>query len=269
MGDHLETHLGTQRLRLFIIPSVSANTAFAPQTKKEISVCITLLSFSHCLFVLIGYGHQEWKGKKNEIHTLIMSLFSGKHKKIDLSSSLPKDSQNHIQALCKTAISTNFSLHWAGAPNNWMQFLEFSVWLRLFGSSNRILKFKLNWAISNLPVYIKWSFMQMLKEIAWHRLDELVPACDEMITRSVNGLKLYMVAPFLKLVYFPVLILNILLSIIFFVCLSFFCVPDVYDMNDVIIHFQYFLFCGGIPSFVFFCLYLLSYCIFSGHYKHG
>ncbi|KAF3327271.1 mRNA-decapping enzyme subunit 2 [Carex littledalei] len=72
VGDHLETHLGTQRLRLFIIPSVRANTAFAPQTKKEIS------------------------------------------------------------------------------------------------------------------------------EIAWHRLDELVPACDEMITRSVNGLKLYMVAPFLK-----------------------------------------------------------------------
>lgn len=99
--------------------------------------------------------------------------------------------------------------------------------------------------------------MQMLKEIAWHRLDELVPACDEMITRSVNGLKLYMVAPFLKLVYFPVLILNVLLSIIFFVCLSFFCVPDVYDMNDVIIHFQYFLFCGGIPSFVFFLVFTL------------
>jgi hypothetical protein len=38
VGDHLETHLGTQRLRLFIIPSVSANTAFASQTKKEISV---------------------------------------------------------------------------------------------------------------------------------------------------------------------------------------------------------------------------------------
>ncbi|KAG4954476.1 hypothetical protein JHK87_040070 [Glycine soja] len=34
-------------------------------------------------------------------------------------------------------------------------------------------------------------------EIAWHRLDELQPASDEVISRSITGLKLYMVAPFL------------------------------------------------------------------------
>uniref|UniRef100_A0A803MZB4 Nudix hydrolase domain-containing protein n=1 Tax=Chenopodium quinoa TaxID=63459 RepID=A0A803MZB4_CHEQI len=35
-------------------------------------------------------------------------------------------------------------------------------------------------------------------EIAWHRLDDLQPASDEVISRSVTGLKLYMVTPFLK-----------------------------------------------------------------------
>ncbi|KAL5122839.1 mRNA-decapping enzyme subunit 2 [Glycine soja] len=36
-----------------------------------------------------------------------------------------------------------------------------------------------------------------ISEIAWHRLDELQPASDEVISRSITGLKLYMVAPFL------------------------------------------------------------------------
>ncbi|XAR72114.1 5'-(N(7)-methylguanosine 5'-triphospho)-(mRNA) hydrolase [Bertholletia excelsa] len=37
-----------------------------------------------------------------------------------------------------------------------------------------------------------------ISEIAWHRLDELQPANDDVISRSVTGLKLYMVAPFLS-----------------------------------------------------------------------
>ncbi|XP_057521496.1 mRNA-decapping enzyme subunit 2-like [Amaranthus tricolor] len=37
-----------------------------------------------------------------------------------------------------------------------------------------------------------------ISEIAWHRLDDLQPASDEVISRSVTGLKLYMVTPFLK-----------------------------------------------------------------------
>ncbi|PKA53401.1 mRNA-decapping enzyme subunit 2 [Apostasia shenzhenica] len=37
-----------------------------------------------------------------------------------------------------------------------------------------------------------------ISEISWHRLDELQPAGDEAISRGVNGLKLYMVAPFLN-----------------------------------------------------------------------
>ncbi|KVI06886.1 mRNA-decapping enzyme subunit 2-like [Cynara cardunculus var. scolymus] len=37
-----------------------------------------------------------------------------------------------------------------------------------------------------------------ISEIAWQRLDELQPANRDVISRSVTGLKLYMVAPFLK-----------------------------------------------------------------------
>lgn len=36
-----------------------------------------------------------------------------------------------------------------------------------------------------------------ISEISWHRLDELQPAGNDPISRGVNGLKLYMVAPFL------------------------------------------------------------------------
>ncbi|XP_038883995.1 mRNA-decapping enzyme subunit 2-like [Benincasa hispida] len=36
-----------------------------------------------------------------------------------------------------------------------------------------------------------------ISEIAWHRLDDLEPASDNVISRGMNGLKLYMVAPFL------------------------------------------------------------------------
>ncbi|CAL1374283.1 unnamed protein product [Linum trigynum] len=37
-----------------------------------------------------------------------------------------------------------------------------------------------------------------ISEIAWQRLDELLPANDDVISRSIIGLKLYMVAPFLS-----------------------------------------------------------------------
>ncbi|KAG8072827.1 hypothetical protein GUJ93_ZPchr0006g44719 [Zizania palustris] len=37
-----------------------------------------------------------------------------------------------------------------------------------------------------------------ISEISWHRIDELLPASDDAISRGVNGLKLYMVAPFLQ-----------------------------------------------------------------------
>ena len=36
-----------------------------------------------------------------------------------------------------------------------------------------------------------------MQEISWHRIDDLLPASDDAISRGVNGLKLYMVAPFL------------------------------------------------------------------------
>ncbi|KAJ6727240.1 M7GPPPN-MRNA HYDROLASE [Salix purpurea] len=42
-------------------------------------------------------------------------------------------------------------------------------------------------------------YVVFLQEIAWQRLDELQPTSDEIsvISRSITGLKLYMVAPFL------------------------------------------------------------------------
>ncbi|XP_048446807.1 mRNA-decapping enzyme subunit 2 isoform X1 [Pyrus x bretschneideri] len=36
-----------------------------------------------------------------------------------------------------------------------------------------------------------------ISEIAWHRLDDLQPASDDVISRGITGLKLYMVSPFL------------------------------------------------------------------------
>ncbi|XP_042477076.1 mRNA-decapping enzyme subunit 2-like [Macadamia integrifolia] len=36
-----------------------------------------------------------------------------------------------------------------------------------------------------------------ISEISWHRIDELHPAGNDVISRGTNGLKLYMVAPFL------------------------------------------------------------------------
>ena len=36
-----------------------------------------------------------------------------------------------------------------------------------------------------------------ISEISWHRIDDLLPASDDAISRGVNGMKLYMVAPFL------------------------------------------------------------------------
>jgi mRNA-decapping enzyme subunit 2 len=39
LDDHIEVSIGQQRVRLYIITGVKEDTVFAPQTKKEISVC--------------------------------------------------------------------------------------------------------------------------------------------------------------------------------------------------------------------------------------
>lgn len=44
--------------------------------------------------------------------------------------------------------------------------------------------------------HVQCSFV-LWQEIAWQRLDELQPANDDVISRGITGLKLYMVAPFL------------------------------------------------------------------------
>ncbi|TVU27797.1 hypothetical protein EJB05_19298 [Eragrostis curvula] len=40
-----------------------------------------------------------------------------------------------------------------------------------------------------------------ISEISWHKIDELLPASEDAVSRGVNGLKLYMVAPFLTSVF--------------------------------------------------------------------
>ena len=41
-ADLVEVVVGQQRVRLYIITGVKEDTAFAPLTKKEISVCVNL-----------------------------------------------------------------------------------------------------------------------------------------------------------------------------------------------------------------------------------
>lgn len=47
-----------------------------------------------------------------------------------------------------------------------------------------------------------WKSQSLLQEIAWQRIEDLQPASNAVISRGVTGLKLYMVAPFLKWVLF-------------------------------------------------------------------
>lgn len=42
------------------------------------------------------------------------------------------------------------------------------------------------------------GFALWIQEIAWQRLDELQPASNDVISRGMTGLKLYMVSPFLS-----------------------------------------------------------------------
>lgn len=56
-----------------------------------------------------------------------------------------------------------------------------------------------------------------LQEIAWQRLDELQPSSDEVISRGITGLKLYMVSPFLawvQLHIFDILVMSLVLSML-------------------------------------------------------
>jgi mRNA-decapping enzyme subunit 2 len=49
LDDHIEVSIGQQRVRLYIITGVKEDTVFAPQTKKEISVC----KFSKCFLIFL------------------------------------------------------------------------------------------------------------------------------------------------------------------------------------------------------------------------
>lgn len=40
LDDFIEVTVGEQRVRLYIVVGVKEDTVFAPQTKKEISVCV-------------------------------------------------------------------------------------------------------------------------------------------------------------------------------------------------------------------------------------
>lgn len=54
MDDFLEVVIGQQRVRLYIIAGVKEDTAFAPLTKKEISVyyLINFLVFFSCFSIV-------------------------------------------------------------------------------------------------------------------------------------------------------------------------------------------------------------------------
>jgi len=50
--EYLEVIFGQQRVRLYIIAGVKDDTSFAPQTKKEISVCDSFDVFIFKVFIV-------------------------------------------------------------------------------------------------------------------------------------------------------------------------------------------------------------------------
>jgi mRNA-decapping enzyme subunit 2 len=59
LDDHIEVLIGQQRVRLYIIAGVKEDTVFAPQTKKEISVCKFSKSFLIFLWLCFFCTYQE------------------------------------------------------------------------------------------------------------------------------------------------------------------------------------------------------------------
>lgn len=53
LDDYIEVSIGQQRVRLYIVTGVKRDTVFAPQTKKEISVCIVLNLVQSLLFAVM------------------------------------------------------------------------------------------------------------------------------------------------------------------------------------------------------------------------
>lgn len=62
MDDYIEVVIGQQRVRLYIITGVKDDTAFAPLTKKEISVCnFFFISIAEYSFQVIQVNQQWYK----------------------------------------------------------------------------------------------------------------------------------------------------------------------------------------------------------------
>lgn len=72
------------------------------------------------------------------------------------------------------------------------------AWYNHLGCTYAKLIFNTRIRLWLLPLGIKicW-FACWIQEIAWQRLDELQPASNDVISRGMTGLKLYMVSPFL------------------------------------------------------------------------
>ncbi|KAL3718979.1 hypothetical protein ACJRO7_003995 [Eucalyptus globulus] len=145
--EYIEMIFGQQRVRLYVIAGVKDDTAFAPLTKKEISVCllfgqsITCWNFESAFVSILR--HVGWRPNS-------FILF-----KEQINTALLLKLQIEDMAICPVVL-LNKSLNCS------LQLYELVV-----------------------------------LEIAWHRLDELQSANDAVISRSIIGLKLYMVAPFL------------------------------------------------------------------------
>ncbi|KMS99124.1 hypothetical protein BVRB_2g047670 [Beta vulgaris subsp. vulgaris] len=98
-----------------------------------------------------------------------------------------KDEEDHACAIREVLEETGFDVS---------EFLDKDEYIELIFGQQRVRLYIV------AGVKDDTSFAPLTKkeisEIAWHRLDDLQAASDDVISRSVTGLKLYMVTPFLK-----------------------------------------------------------------------
>lgn len=57
--EYIEAIFGQQRVRLYIIAGVKDDTAFAPLTKKEISVCDDFCRYIYIKAFCIGHSNKD------------------------------------------------------------------------------------------------------------------------------------------------------------------------------------------------------------------
>lgn len=66
VDDFIEVTVGEQRVRLFIVVGAKDDTVFAPQTKKEISVCI---HFDVKFYLIRNFLFRKCDSSRDKYHT--------------------------------------------------------------------------------------------------------------------------------------------------------------------------------------------------------